>query len=337
MPGRALPNLGLKGFFTSGEAGWGADVDTNFLRLSVLTQGIAVAKVSTTPSSPTEGQVYIFNHTHATQPNKVAVFDNGAWVYLTPSAGWVLYNIAGAIHLMFNGTKWVYYYWKATVPVAADFSTVRLGTGFTPVPTIVNSSKGTGVEMTFWRNSTASNWRQAYLLKQAPVDGGGLAVPYRFEAKYCHPWGSNNNFAEMGIAVTSSGGSDTAKHLRVGDYQDTNKFFPNTWKNTGLNTVETVWTTNGLTPNAAGMLVTQNEYWAAIEYDGTNLIGYASLDGYSWWAVSSEPKTFFTSSNPDLIGFGWEAVAADGGISFITCPHFKVTTDLSEPFGLNLA
>jgi len=44
--------------------------------------------------------------------------------------------------------------------------------------------------------------------------------------------------------------------------------------------------------------------------------------------------TFFTGT-PDLVGFGWEAVASDGGTQYVWCPHLYITTNLAEPFGLN--
>ena len=104
--GRALPNLGLQAFFDIGEDDWGDDMSLNLLKMSVLTQGGVLSKVSATPGSPTDGDVYIFDETHGTQPNKIAVRDAGAWVYFTPLEGWLVYNRSANYYESFSGTAW---------------------------------------------------------------------------------------------------------------------------------------------------------------------------------------------------------------------------------------
>lgn len=106
MPSRTLPGIGLKGFWTLGEDGWKAENDTNLLTLSALVVGRALDHVSTTPASPTDGQIYLFSSTHATQANKIAIRDNGAWVHLTPQSGWQMYDVTAAAIRRFSGTQW---------------------------------------------------------------------------------------------------------------------------------------------------------------------------------------------------------------------------------------
>lgn len=106
MPARTLPNLGLKAGYDLGEDGWGDDMTLNLLALSVLTQGTALSKVSALPGSPTDGDVHILDETHSTQPNRIAVRDNGAWVYLTPVEGWLVYNRAANYYEKFDGSLW---------------------------------------------------------------------------------------------------------------------------------------------------------------------------------------------------------------------------------------
>jgi len=106
MPARTLPNLGLKAGYDLGENGWGDDMTLNMLKLSVLSQGSVISTVSATPGSPTEGDTHIFDETHATQPNKVAVYDDAAWVYVTPLEGWLIYDRAANGLRYFNGTVW---------------------------------------------------------------------------------------------------------------------------------------------------------------------------------------------------------------------------------------
>lgn len=106
MPARTLPNLGLKAFYDLGEDGWKDDMDLNLLRLSVLTQGSVNSKVATEPGSPTNGDIHILDETNGTNPNKVIVRDNGAWVYITPVEGWLMFNRAADYYEKFDGTAW---------------------------------------------------------------------------------------------------------------------------------------------------------------------------------------------------------------------------------------
>lgn len=106
MPARTLPNLGLTGFFDLGEEGWDDEMSLNLLTLSVLTQGRVLSKVAAEPGSPDDGDVHILDETHATQANKVAIRDAGAWVYVTPFSGWLLYNVAADYYEKFDGAAW---------------------------------------------------------------------------------------------------------------------------------------------------------------------------------------------------------------------------------------
>lgn len=106
MPQRTLPNLGLEAFFDLGESGWDDEVSLNFLLLSVLVQGNVLETVSATPGSPDDGDVYLFSETHPTEPNQIAIRDDGAWVFAVPQAGWRVYDQDAEVLKLFNGTLW---------------------------------------------------------------------------------------------------------------------------------------------------------------------------------------------------------------------------------------
>lgn len=106
MAARDLPNLALKAFFDLGEDGWDDELSLNLLKLSVLVQPVALDKVSADPGAPVDGDVYIFDETHPTQANKVAIRDDGAWVYVTPFEGWLIFNQAADYYEKFDGTVW---------------------------------------------------------------------------------------------------------------------------------------------------------------------------------------------------------------------------------------
>lgn len=106
MPSRILPNLGLDAFFLPGESGWDDEVSRNFLLLSVLTQGGVLEMVSATPGSPANGDVYLFSDTHPTEPNKIAIRDDDAWLFVTPLEGWRVYDRDADALKIFTGTVW---------------------------------------------------------------------------------------------------------------------------------------------------------------------------------------------------------------------------------------
>lgn len=107
MPARTFPNIGLKAGYAAHESGWGDDMTLNMLKLSVLAQGRVINKVAAEPGSPAANDTYILDETHATHPNEIAVYDNGAWVYFgTSLRGWRMWNITTNAYLEFNGTIW---------------------------------------------------------------------------------------------------------------------------------------------------------------------------------------------------------------------------------------
>lgn len=107
MPSRILAgSLGLTGDWDAGEDGWKDGNDANLLWLSVLTQGRFTDQVAAEPGAPAEGDIYILAASHATHPNEIAVYDEGAWHYKAPLSGWRLYNVTLGVFAQFSGTAW---------------------------------------------------------------------------------------------------------------------------------------------------------------------------------------------------------------------------------------
>lgn len=105
MASRTLPGLGLNGFWTLGEDGWNTDHDENLRTVSALVNLKVLERVASVPGSPSNGDIYIV--TTGLDANKVAVRDNGAWVYLTPFAGWRAWDVDFDGYIHFDGTDWV--------------------------------------------------------------------------------------------------------------------------------------------------------------------------------------------------------------------------------------
>lgn len=106
MPARTFPNIGLEAGFTPGENGWGDEMTRNMLLLSVLAQGTFLEKVGALPGVPANGDIYILNEVAVTNANKVAIRDEGAWVYVTPHEGWLLFNQGAGYFEQFDGAVW---------------------------------------------------------------------------------------------------------------------------------------------------------------------------------------------------------------------------------------
>ncbi len=100
-------SLGLSGDWLLGEDLWKDENDTNLLWLSVFTQGRVIDVVAAEPGVPVQGDIYILNAAHATNPNKIAAYDEGGWRYKMPLTGWRMYNTTTGKFVQFTGAAWV--------------------------------------------------------------------------------------------------------------------------------------------------------------------------------------------------------------------------------------
>lgn len=89
MPARTLPGLGLSGFWDLGQGSWKDGMDANLRLLSAVSQLVVLSQTTALPASPANGAIYIVLASDPTNPGKIAVRDNGAWVYITPQIGWL--------------------------------------------------------------------------------------------------------------------------------------------------------------------------------------------------------------------------------------------------------
>lgn len=110
MAARTLPNIGLEGGYDERESGWAEGMTANLLMLAVLVQSGVIDKVSATPGSPDPGDIYLFDDTHPTEANAVAVFEGDTgdetWTFYEPLEGWLVYNRAEGYYEKFDGTAW---------------------------------------------------------------------------------------------------------------------------------------------------------------------------------------------------------------------------------------
>jgi hypothetical protein len=124
---RDLPGgLGMQAFWTLGSNGYKDDMDTNFLNMSVLVQPYVLSSVATLPGTPTDGDIH--RMTGGANDLDLAVRDNGAWVYLTPYEGFLVYDRTADEYLTFNGVAW------ASLIVGGSSQPYDVRTAFTATP-----------------------------------------------------------------------------------------------------------------------------------------------------------------------------------------------------------
>jgi hypothetical protein len=97
-------SLNINAFWTLGSGGYKDQLDTNFLNLSVLVQPYVLSSLGALPGSPADGDIHLM--TGGANVNQIAIRDNGAWLYLVPYEGFLVYDRAADEYLTFNGTVW---------------------------------------------------------------------------------------------------------------------------------------------------------------------------------------------------------------------------------------
>lgn len=103
---RTLPGAGLTAGWTPGTGGWATGMDDNLRAVSAAMQLSVLSMTTALPGSPSDGVIYIVRSDDGTNPNKIAIRDNGAWVYLTPVVGWVAWVQDGAKFVYYTGSAW---------------------------------------------------------------------------------------------------------------------------------------------------------------------------------------------------------------------------------------
>jgi hypothetical protein len=117
MTKRQEPRNDIWYAFASGEAGWGTNVNTNFLNIGLFSH-IAAINFSTTipPVSPSLGDSYIVGDGATgdwdTEDGNLAVWayevtgTTQMWLFLEPKAGWTAFNSDDNKLYAHNGTQW---------------------------------------------------------------------------------------------------------------------------------------------------------------------------------------------------------------------------------------
>lgn len=105
---RALPGLGLTGYWDLGDNTWRTGNDTNTRSLSALVQPFVDSILATLPGAPTQGDIHIASGIWGGgSVNDIMIYDNAGWVNITPGEGWEVHNRETSQKMVFDGTDWI--------------------------------------------------------------------------------------------------------------------------------------------------------------------------------------------------------------------------------------
>lgn len=142
MPMQTEARGGMNFGWDTGESGWNAGVDANWLRIGRVGMHLSVKDrdLATPPLAPADGDTYIVaaaaTDAWAGQEGKVAVWDAvaAAWVFYTARLGWRAYLEDEDRMLTHDGAAWtardpqLNAYTIATLPVAPKAWTIAIVT-----------------------------------------------------------------------------------------------------------------------------------------------------------------------------------------------------------------
>ena len=106
---RVLPGgAAIEGYWTPATGGWNVKMDENLRKIAVgmASRLVALSQTTVLPVSPTNGDIYIVKDGEVNE-KKIALRDNGAWVYYDAYEGLKAWVLDTDIDMQFDGTNWV--------------------------------------------------------------------------------------------------------------------------------------------------------------------------------------------------------------------------------------
>lgn len=103
---RTLPGAGLTGYWNLGDSSWKPGMDTNLRAVSALLQLTVKTRTTALPGSPAQGDMHLVPSGAGVSPNQIALYDNGAWVYVAPRLGTRAFVQDESKFYYWSGTAW---------------------------------------------------------------------------------------------------------------------------------------------------------------------------------------------------------------------------------------
>lgn len=157
-------------------------------RLDGMVQMVVQAEASAPPGSPAEGQCYAVGSSPtgawSGKSGKLALFEDGAWIYFTPRAGWIGWFVDADRQMIWTGSAWSDLLSESTIPklgvnAAAD-TTNRLTVS--AAATLLNHA-GAGHQLKLNKNAAGDTLSLLYQTNWSGRAEMGLAGSDDFELK----------------------------------------------------------------------------------------------------------------------------------------------------------
>ncbi|WP_282129074.1 DUF2793 domain-containing protein [Roseobacter litoralis] len=218
--------------------------------LDVVTQlGVAADDQTTPPTSPTDGTRYIIDaggiNEWANHEGEVALFENGAWRFFVPRAGWRAYVINRDALVVYDGAEWI----DLDSPELEEIETFGLGMNTlpgTPFSAKLNAALWTAL----YRADGGTGSLLKTLNKETSADDSGFVFQQGFQTRALFGlFGSDNlrvattsdgtNFLDALIADNATGIVDQPRLPRFKGVTNFDNFCPaGTWTKIAINDLE---------------------------------------------------------------------------------------------------
>lgn len=146
MTAVTLPGIGLTGDWAYLDANWHTGVNSNWRKMTVLSNTSVWDRVPTVPSSPSEGMSVIL--TSSPNQNSIATYFSGSWFYITPTRGCRAFDAASNKFYYFSGTDWV-----------PEIDMALLAPGMTLIAAASGAGNPSVIDFTSGMDSTYNNYK----------------------------------------------------------------------------------------------------------------------------------------------------------------------------------
>lgn len=333
MPVTSSPFFGISYGWTTGEAGWGDPVNTNFQVMSFLDKGAVDAFVSSLPPSPTNGYSVV-----NTTDKQIYVRFGTQWIFIGPSRGIELTNLTDNTKYQFDGSNWV----VVTKVLSSTFNTAIKNSLSVVVKSIADLkaldktvyntatalgyyTQGDGGGGNYWFDSTDTTSADNKGSIIVASDGGRwkLAKINEISVKQFGAKGDDatNDYVAIQAALdymVSTGGG--ILFFPVGKYRSNTTLI--------LNGTGTNQNSSNLVIKGAGMLVTYIDFvGAGVGTDGLQ------INGASRWILDG-----LSIKNAKNFGINMNAGINPGGITYVSRTTMKnMIVDGSTSHGIRFA
>lgn len=333
MTATTSPFFGISYGWTTGEAGWGDPVNTNFQVMSFLDKGAVDGFVSSLPISPTDGYSVV-----NTADKQIYVRFGAQWVFITPVHGMELTNLTDNTKFQFDGSNWVD---VTKTPLTVFNSTLK-----NSLPVVVASIAAlkaldktiynTACVLGYYPQTYAGGGTYSYdPTDSTSVDNKGTIIVAADGGRWklC----SSNDLSVKQFGAKGDGSTDDYVAIQAAlDFMVTQgggilRFPAGTYKSNTtllLNGTGTNQNSSNLVIQGAGMLVTKIDFsGAGVSTDGVQ------VTGASRWIVDG-----LSVVNSKAVGINVNSTQVPGGSTYVSRFAMKnIIVDGSTSHGIRFA